>query len=206
MFNTVRVPGIETDKIVHYEDIDHIVVLHKGCYYKMIISHNDRFLNPCELKLQLDQIVQRSAVTTFSEKHLASLTAWNRTKWAQAREKYFSTGANQVSLHTIESAAFVLVLDEEPFKYDLQSTPSEYGYYGQQLLHGKGYDRWFDKSFNCCVGSNGKVRSFDFFKSKQDKKIVNSCFQSGLNGEHTWGDAPVLSQMFEDCLFDEREG
>lgn len=28
-------------------------------------------------------------------------------------------------------------------------------------------------------------------------------FQSGLNGEHTWGDAPVLAQMYEECLFDD---
>lgn len=27
-------------------------------------------------------------------------------------------------------------------------------------MTGKGYDRWFDKSFTLCVGSNGRVRSF----------------------------------------------
>ena len=32
--------------------------------------------------------------------------------------------------------------------------------YGKMLLHGKGYDRWFDKSFNLCVGTNGRVRFF----------------------------------------------
>ena len=157
MFNSTRVPGIEGDRIVHYEDIDHIVVIHKGCYYKMKINDNDRFLNAAELKFQFDQIVNRTAVTSQHEKHLASLTAWNRTKWAQAREKYFSSGVNQISLLDIESAAFVVSLDEEPFEYDLKSTPTQYGYYGRQLLHGKGYDRWFDKSFTLCVGSNGKV-------------------------------------------------
>lgn len=30
-------------------------------------------------------------------------------------------------------------------------------------------------------------------------------YQSGLNGEHTWGDAPVLAQMYEDCLHDDRK-
>lgn len=158
MFNTARVPGVEGDKIVHYEDIEHIVVLHKGCYYKMMVYHNERLLNPSELQFQLDQIVKKNVVSTQAEKHLASLTAWNRTKWALAREKYFSSGVNQTSLRDIESAAFVLVLDEEPFKFDLKSSPTEYGFYGRQLLHGKGYDRWFDKSFNLCVGTNGKVR------------------------------------------------
>lgn len=25
-------------------------------------------------------------------------------------------------------------------------------------MTGKGYDRWFDKSFTLCIGSNGRVR------------------------------------------------
>lgn len=29
--------------------------------------------------------------------------------------------------------------------------------YGQRLLYGKGYDRWFDKSFTLVVGKNGRV-------------------------------------------------
>ena len=28
------------------------------------------------------------------------------------------------------------------------------------MLHGKGYDRWFDKSFNIVVAVNGRVRTF----------------------------------------------
>jgi carnitine O-palmitoyltransferase 1, liver isoform len=50
IFNTVRMAGIETDKIVHYPDSNHIVVLHKGCYYKVIIYHNGRILRPCEIQ------------------------------------------------------------------------------------------------------------------------------------------------------------
>lgn len=159
MFNTARIPGVEGDRIAHFSDIRHVVVLHQGCYYKMPVYYRSRLLNACELQYQLDMIVKRNAIATRAENHLASLTAWNRTKWAQAREKYFASGINQKSLSDIESAAFVLVLDDEPFKYDLKSSPTEYGYYGQQLLHGKGHDRWFDKSFNLCVGTNGKVRS-----------------------------------------------
>lgn len=30
-------------------------------------------------------------------------------------------------------------------------------------MTGKGYDRWFDKSFTLCIGSNGRVRTFFFF-------------------------------------------
>lgn len=183
MFNTTRIPGIEGDKIMHYEDIEHIVVIHKGCYYKMMISHNDRLLNSSELHFQLENIVQRTAVTSQSEKLLASLTAGNRTKWAQTREKYFSSGVNQISLSDIETAAFVLVLDEEPFEYDLKSSPTEYGYYGRQLLHGKGYDRWFDKSFNLCVGTNGKVSKNQVLQSLRDIET----FALSFSGRLKWG-------------------
>lgn len=51
IFNTVRVPGIETDKIVHYRDSNHIVVIHKGCYYKVIIYYKGRLLKPNEIQM-----------------------------------------------------------------------------------------------------------------------------------------------------------
>lgn len=156
IFNTVRVPGVEGDKIVHYKDSNHIVVLHKGCYYKMIIYHKGRLLKPCELQYQLEQILSNNATPEHGEEFLASLTAWDRTKWANAREKYFAKGANKVSLYLIESAAFVLSLDDEPFEFDL-SQPEKLDHFGRQLLHGKGCDRWFDKSFTLCVASNGRV-------------------------------------------------
>lgn len=50
-FNTVRVPGEQTDKIVHYKDSNHIVVLHKGCYYKVLIYYKGRLLRPCEIQM-----------------------------------------------------------------------------------------------------------------------------------------------------------
>lgn len=39
----------------------------------------------------------------------------------------------------------------------LQKDPSKLNEFGRAMLHGKGYDRWFDKSFNVIVGKNGRV-------------------------------------------------
>jgi carnitine O-palmitoyltransferase 1 len=50
------------------------------------------------------------------------------------------------------------------------------------MLHGKGYDRWFDKSFTMVISANGRV---------------------GLNTEHSWADAPVTGHMWEYILADE---
>jgi carnitine O-palmitoyltransferase 1, liver isoform len=170
LFNTCRIPGIESDKIVHVEDSKHIVVMHKGCYYKMnVYDDDDELYNSAELQLQIEEILQSKPSNSSTEKHIPALTAWNRTRWAEVRNEYFASGINKESLNAIESAAFVLSLDDEPYIYDLKSSPEEYGTYGKQLLVGNGHNRWYDKSFNLCVSSNGRVSSiiamsFSLFK------------------------------------------
>lgn len=156
IFNTVRVPGVEGDKIVHYKDSNHIVVLHKGCYYKMPIYSKGRLLKPCELQYQIQEILGNNDKPKEGEAFLASLTAWDRTKWANARERYFAKGANKTSLRLVESAAFVLSLEDEPFEFEA-TQPEKLDQFGRKLLHGKGCDRWFDKSFTLCIASNGRV-------------------------------------------------
>lgn len=41
-----------------------------------------------------------------------------------------------------------------------QEDPDKLDEYGRILLHGKGYDRWFDKSFTLCIGNNGRVSNY----------------------------------------------
>jgi carnitine O-palmitoyltransferase 1, liver isoform len=169
LFNTTRTPGISCDKIVHIEDSKHIVVMYKGCYYKINVYKGDELYNSAELQLQIEEILQSKPSNSSTEKHIPALTAWNRTRWAEVRNEYFASGINKESLNAIESAAFVLSLDDEPYIYDLKSSPEEYGKYGKQLLVGNGHNRWFDKSFNLCVSSNGRVSSiiamsFSLFK------------------------------------------
>lgn len=158
MYNTVRVPGIECDKIEHHENIDHIVILCNGCYYKVIIQQGQRLLNSCEIKHQLDDILRLNEVPTRGEKYLGSLTAWDRTNWAKSREKFFSSGINKESLRVVESAAIFLVLHDKPFEYD----SNKMEYYAAQCMYGNIYDRWFDKSFQLVVGTNGRVRNRTF--------------------------------------------
>lgn len=50
-FNTVRIPGIETDRIIHYQDSNHIVVMHKGRYYKVTIYYKGRILKAPEIQV-----------------------------------------------------------------------------------------------------------------------------------------------------------
>ena len=66
---------------------------------------------------QLDEIIRDATPPAYGEEHLAALTAGERTSWAEARDKYFSSGVNRSSLEAIEKSAFVLILDDE--EYDI---------------------------------------------------------------------------------------
>ncbi|PKU27939.1 carnitine o-palmitoyltransferase muscle isoform [Limosa lapponica baueri] len=98
-----------------------------------------------------------------------------RVPWAEARARFFSHGKNKASLDAIERAAFFLTLDEEEHGY----VPGQEGCmdaYAKSLLHGRCYDRWFDKSFTLVVYKNGKL---------------------GGNAEHSWADAPIIGHLWE---------
>ncbi|CAF5202530.1 unnamed protein product, partial [Rotaria magnacalcarata] len=115
-FNTVRIPGKETDHIVHYSDSQHIAVYHRGRWYKVLTYYRNQLLQPCELQIQFDEILRDETPPVDGEEHLAALTAGDRTFWATTRETFFNTGCNRASLDAIEKAAFVLILEDSDFE------------------------------------------------------------------------------------------
>lgn len=156
MMNSVRIPGEETDKIVHFDDSRHVAVYCKGCWYKVPIHNGTRVLKPAELQPIYEEIINSNHIPAPGEEKLAIFTAGERTHWAKARKLYFSSGINKKSLHTIESAAFVIILDDEEVDYDPKD-PTKITKWAESLLHGKGYDRWFDKSLNFIIYKNGRM-------------------------------------------------
>lgn len=179
LFNTTRVPGMETDKIRHSHDSTHIALYHKGRYFKIITHYKGRLLYPPELQRQLEQVVVEDSKPSSAELYLGALTATDRVTWAQTRKNHFRRGINKPSLDAIEKAAFVVILDDEDLIYDAKD-PSKLDRYAQLLLHGKGFDRWYDKSFNMIVGKNARA---------------------GVNVEHSWADAPVAGHCWEFCIY-----
>ncbi|XP_052387127.1 carnitine O-palmitoyltransferase 1, liver isoform-like isoform X1 [Carassius gibelio] len=178
MFNTTRIPGIETDFVQHLKDRKHLVVYHRGRFFKVWLYYGGRHLSPSELELQFQRILDDKSEPQPGEIKLPSLTAGNRVPWARARLKYFTEGVNQASLEAIETAAFFLTLDDEAHGYDPENIRS-IDLYAKSLLHGKCYDRWFDKSFTLIVYKNGKI---------------------GVNTEHSWADSPIIGHMWEYVL------
>lgn len=101
---------------------------------------------------------------------------------------------------SVESAALFLVLHDKPFEFDSKLNSETMAYYASQCMHGNIYDRWFDKSFQLIVGTNGRVSckplSKCFFSWKDTQRFLIFLFeQYGFNAEHTWSDAPVLGKV-----------
>uniref|UniRef100_A0AC34R328 Carnitine O-palmitoyltransferase n=1 Tax=Panagrolaimus sp. JU765 TaxID=591449 RepID=A0AC34R328_9BILA len=181
LFNSVRIPGDETDVFRHWDDSKHVAVYCQGCWFRVPIHNGKRLLQPAELQAIYEQILKGDLNPAPGEKKLAIFTAGERTFWAQARKQYFSSGVNKTSLHTIEKAAFVVILDEGEPCYD-PNDPSKLNAWAESLLHGKGFDRWFDKSFNLVVYKNGRL---------------------GVNAEHSYADASIISHLMEWVLLND---
>ncbi|RXN02882.1 carnitine O-palmitoyltransferase liver isoform [Labeo rohita] len=176
MFNTSRVPGVETDVLQHVNESKHIAVFHKGRFFKVWMFYDGRLLLPREIEQQIERILADKSEPQPGEELLAALTAGDRVPWAKARSQFFSRGKNKQSLDSVEKAAFFVTLDDTEQRYDAENPVRSLDSYAKSLLHGKCYDRWFDKSFNLIVFKNGTM---------------------GLNAEHSWADAPIVGHLWE---------
>uniref|UniRef100_A0A665U6S6 carnitine O-palmitoyltransferase n=1 Tax=Echeneis naucrates TaxID=173247 RepID=A0A665U6S6_ECHNA len=179
IFNTSRVPGVDTDILLHMNESKHIAVYHKGRFFKVWLFYDGRLLLPREIEQQMERILSDESEPLPGEDKLAALTAGDRTPWAKARETFFSCGKNKQSLDAIEKAAFFVTLDDTEQRYDENNPITSLDSFAKSLLHGKCYDRWFDKSFNLMVFKNGTM---------------------GLNVEHSWADAPIVGHLWEYVL------
>ncbi|XP_054631267.1 carnitine O-palmitoyltransferase 1, liver isoform isoform X1 [Dunckerocampus dactyliophorus] len=179
MFNTTRIPGLETDNLQHMNESKHIAVYHKGRYFKVWMFYDGRLLLPREIEQQMERILADKSEPMPGEERVAALTAGDRTPWAKSRDAYFSRGKNKQSLDAIEKAAFFVTLDDTEQRFEESSPVKSLDRYAKSLLHGKCYDRWFDKSFNLIVFKNGTM---------------------GLNAEHSWADAPIIGHLWEHVL------
>uniref|UniRef100_A0AAX7SIX8 carnitine O-palmitoyltransferase n=1 Tax=Astatotilapia calliptera TaxID=8154 RepID=A0AAX7SIX8_ASTCA len=165
--------------VQHWQDSDYIVVYHRGRYFRLRVYQAGRLLSPREIEFQIQRILDDPSPPSKGEAKLGALTAGDRVPWAKARTKYFSSGINKRSLDCIEKAAFFVTLDDEEQGMMGDDPAASLDRYAKSLLHGKCYDRWFDKSFTVVYYKNGK---------------------NGINAEHSWADAPVLAHVWEYTL------
>ncbi|CAL8264510.1 unnamed protein product [Gadus morhua 'NCC'] len=179
MFNTTRTPGIETDVLQHWQDSEFVAVYHRGRFFRLWVYQAGRLLSPREIQSQVQRILDDPSPPQPGEEKLGALTAGDRVPWSEVRKRHFCAGVNRRSLDVIERAAFFVTLDEEDQGMRGDDPAGNLDRYAKSLLHGKCYDRWFDKSFSIIVYKNGK---------------------NGLNAEHSWADAPTVAHLWEYTL------
>ncbi|KAL7831026.1 hypothetical protein SRHO_G00305280 [Serrasalmus rhombeus] len=179
LFNTSRIPGQERDTLQHISNSRHIVVYHKGRYFKVGMFYDGRLLFPREIEQQMERILADTSEPQPGEEKLAALTAGNRVPWACVRDAYLRQGKNRQSLDAVEKAAFFVTLDDTEQRYDSDNLNDSLSSFAKSLLHGKCYDRWFDKSLSLIIYKNGTM---------------------GLNAEHSWADAPIIGHLWEHVL------
>jgi len=175
MFSTSRIPKKDQDKVRHHPGSEHIVVLCNGHFYKVfIVDAHGKELNLLDLQVQFEWIskdAEKQAVSSNAELRIAALTATNRNTWAQVRIDHFTAGSNRDSVHAIEEAIILVVLDDRRC--------ADVSERAKHLLHGDGASIWFDKSVNVVVFKDGRM---------------------GFNCEHGWADAPVVGHLLEYIL------
>ena len=146
MFNACRVPAKPADYPVKYSNGDskHILVIRKNSFFKIPHVHNGEQLTTTELEAQFNKIYQ----TAEKAPGVGIMTTENRDNWTDMHARLVkSNPANKSVLETIESASFVVCLDD--------ATPVTLHERSHQYWHGDGSNRWFDKPLQFIINDNG---------------------------------------------------
>lgn len=178
-FCTSRIPGKHVDELVTWKDSKHVVILRKNSYYKLSVyapdnDGKDRLLTPAEI-LPIMEHILKDAEESVDSSQAAIFTALKRDQWADIRTRMIEQELNKKTLETIDSAIFLVYLDEE--------IPTSIEENGKCIMVGNGFNRWFDKSMMFPVFTNGKT---------------------GVNVEHSAGDATLPGRMWEYFLQNEK--
>ena len=160
MFNACRIPRkeIDTYKIYDPSQYGHVVVAVKGNFYAVDFLDNKGMALPLETieeELQYCVDMAEADAKERSGLNLGSLTSHDRESWAEAREELLNAGGEKMkrALERLESGAILLCLD-------VDETPVSRKQCGNLFWTGgvtSGHNRWFDKSIQIMVASNGKA-------------------------------------------------
>ncbi|KAI9833725.1 MAG: Carnitine O-acetyltransferase mitochondrial [Thelocarpon superellum] len=146
MFNACRIPERGMDYPVKYphEEHKHLLVLRKNQFFKVMHESGGQQLNTSELEQQFRRVYE----TAEKAPAVGLLTSENRDIWADARRSLLEASpANKATLELIQSASFVVCLDD--------ASPVTLEERAHQYWHGDGQNRWFDKPLQFIINDNG---------------------------------------------------
>ncbi|KAJ3282746.1 Carnitine O-acetyltransferase mitochondrial [Rhizoclosmatium sp. JEL0117] len=192
LFNSTRIPQIPED-ITRLSDPtkhNHIIVVRKNQFFNVELVVNGKQLSTDEIKEQIEAIY--NTADQFEDvPPVGVLTTLDRDTWTHARQELLSfSKKNQLSLDKIETAAFVICLDD--------SKPTTLEERAMGCWVGDGKNRFFDKSLqfivfdNAAAGFNGEhsmvdgsptLRLCDWLLGSLAKGIINHGRPTGI--KHT---------------------
>ncbi|KAJ2076499.1 hypothetical protein H4R24_005664 [Coemansia sp. RSA 988] len=179
-FGTTRIPRAGCDELrnQHPPSARHVVLMYRGHAAEVpVYDAAGRRASPLQIAEQLTRAVR--AVDAMPDgPRVASLTAADRDLWARARSLLAQNAVNRRALDSIESALFVVCLDDGPEAVDIEGRLAT-------MTHAHGNNRWFDKAIQLVALPSGRV---------------------GVNCEHTPADALTTARLLMEALDRERSG
>ncbi len=166
LFHSTRIPQLhKADTFKQSSNSTHIVVMASGLVYwfHVLSEDGETCLPPETIASNLRNILHDAASTPHSNAQaqaLGAMTAGGRDEWAALRQKLQGDPANAESLQLIDSALFVLNLDDQTPKTLTDASVNFLGGVsdfdpacGSQK--GSCLNRWYDKTVQLIVCANG---------------------------------------------------
>lgn len=187
LFHSTRIPRASKDTLEKFPHTKHIVIMCRGHFYTFdVLRENGDIKTPQEIYSAVKHIYD--STTTDDENSISILTTLNRDEWAHHREKLISDSENMKNLQQIDSAIFVVCLDNDIDFLSLKNMDHRI-LHSHNFLHGclnlgsqkRPLNRWFDKSFSMIFTKDG---------------------QSAINFEHSWGDGVAVLRFFNEIYKD----
>jgi carnitine O-palmitoyltransferase 2 len=188
LFNSTRIPKTDCDILeTNNENIRHIIVIKRGHYYKVnILDKNGKLLSEDKIGGIMKYLIE-DLNEDENKYSLGYFTADKRDRWAIIREQIEAISEhNKQIFKDIDSSIMVICLDEDdPSKLHKSLSKQQRAEYisGKYLCY-NALNRWYDKSFNMIMLSDGTL---------------------GLHCEHSWGDGVALLRFCNDIDKDANE-
>lgn len=172
LFCSTRIPELKKDRLATYESARHMLVMRNGNFYVFdAINANGDIVPTATIYQNLKYIVEDPSPSPKFP--VGVLTAESRETWANMRRALIAQPGNEEVMKMIDSAIFVMCLDDHGVDSVADAT--------RTFLHGDGGNRWFDKSFQLILCKDGKA---------------------AVNFEHAWGDGVAVLRFFNEVFKD----
>ncbi len=143
LFGWNRIPGIKRDGMRHSPERENVIVIYRNTFYSLQ-PLKEEIASVAQIEQQINWILEN---TSSDEPALGALTAMKRASWAVVRQGTAALPENARCLDLLDSALFVVCLDE--------TAPANIEAAAKNVLHGDGKNRWFDKPLQLIFTPNG---------------------------------------------------